>query len=382
MEKVLQFKITTLQGSGIWTGSSDHMRMTALKGTSFLGGMRFWTEALLRSFGQRACDCLAAREVFDAEAPEKVCAACHSFGCTGLARAFRLHALPVKPTTCAPQEKHTFFISSGGKPAHYALATGWEGELTLSLSCNRPLSWPLDLWGKGVVSLPPEVILATFLMLEYGTLGALDQYGCGLVYLTNREALLPRLREALPASGREKPVGGLADLRDFYFFKGTFDSGTLRQLSPGIISPQNGRPGERTPVRFEHIIRLRRLLRDSLRSPEHRQQEVLRHWICGYMPQAKGSAGGAVGSHISLGVTTQNRLYGWGWLPRTGLRDCAGTEWTDMRRQALTALQGGLRSACSDLVWKDFDLPRAEDSSGDWRTHVLSLIESPWREER
>lgn len=385
MEKKLQFKVTTLKGSGIWTGSSNHMRMAALQGTSFLGGMRFWTEALLRSFGHRVCDCVDSKkgkEVFDVKAPEKICAACHSFGCTGLARAFRLHVLPVKPTTCEPQEKYIFSIPSRDRTVHYALAKGWEGELALSLSSNRPLSWPLSLWKKGVVSLPPEVVLATFLMLEYGTLGALDQYGCGLVHLTNREDLLPFLREALPESGREKPERGLADLRDFYFFKGAFDPDTLRRLSPGDIRLQNGRPGERPLARFEHIIRLRRLLRESLRSPELRQQEVLRHWICGYMPQARGFSGGAVGSHISVGVTDQNRIYGWGWLPRTRLREYVGTEWTDMRRQALSALQRGLRSVCPYLEWKDFDPLQAGDSGGDWRTHVLSLVESPWREER
>lgn len=262
MEKKLQFKVTTLKGSGIWTGSSNHMRMAALQGTSFLGGMRFWTEALLRSFGHRVCDCVDSKkgkEVFDVKAPEKICAACHSFGCTGLARAFRLHVLPVKPTTCEPQEKYIFSIPSRDRTVHYALAKGWEGELALSLSSNRPLSWPLSLWKKGVVSLPPEVVLATFLMLEYGTLGALDQYGCGLVHLTNREDLLPFLREALPESGREKPERGLADLRDFYFFKGAFDPDTLRRLSPGGIRLQNGRPGERPLARFEHIIRLRLL---------------------------------------------------------------------------------------------------------------------------
>lgn len=41
MIKTVRVELKTLPGSGIWTGSSDHTTMTAIKGSSLLGGMRF-----------------------------------------------------------------------------------------------------------------------------------------------------------------------------------------------------------------------------------------------------------------------------------------------------------------------------------------------------
>ena len=369
--KTVQFRIETLPGSGIWTGSADHQKMTAIKGTSLLGGMRFWTEALLRSFGHRVCDCTGdTREVFDGE-PESVCAACHSFGCTGLSRAFTLHVMADRVS--GELEKTTLKVEVFGdtEKRNYALAEGWRGSLTLSLACRRPLSWPEALWKKEHVSLPPEALIAAFLMMEYGALGAHDQYGCGLVRMTNREELAAMLRDCpLPEDGKEKPPVGYADLQDFYFFRGLLDRTALEEQSRCSVSMKE--KGRRLPPSFDGVVRVRRLLRDSLRrggAPDAWKE--LRHWVCGVLRPATGS-------HLSVGVSG-DILYGWGWLPRAGVKGLTLSPWRTVREEALDAVYACLKGFCPELVWKEYASPRDTASAKDWRGYVREMIEQPWR---
>lgn len=394
MTKTVRFELKTLPGSGIWTGGSDHTTMTSIKGSSLLGGMRFWTEAFLRSFGHEVCDCTheKKKEVYGQD--KDVCAACHVFGCTGLARAFTLRIEPEGNVQGGQKiEKCVPIFEAGGKRYYYSLSQGWRGSLALALSCRRPLSWPLSR-EKGEVCLPPEMLPAVFLMLEYGTLGALDQYGCGLVGMTNREALSAVVKEAaLPVEGQAKPGAGLADLKDFYFFKGKLDGAALQKKVPGAISMKkdenqrvqgqagNASRGEALPGNFAHIVRLRRLLREAMRPlRDDAAHTALRHWVCGYMPQGKGG-GVAVGSHVSLGVTEGGQLYGWGWMPEKGIEGISASVWPGMRQQALDDVKKALGSVCPNLTWKEFQSARDAASPREWRAYVEAMLKTPWREE-
>ena len=392
MIKTVRFELKTLPGSGIWTGGSDHTTMTSIKGSSLLGGMRFWTEAFLRSFGHEVCDCVKDTEVYGQD--KDVCAACHVFGCTGLARAFTLR---IEPEGNGQENKMEIKKSrlkiSDTEKGDYVFSQGWRGSLALSLSCRRRLSWPLSR-EKGEVCLPPEMLPAVFLMLEYGTLGALDQYGCGLVGMTNRKALSAAVKEvALPVDGQAKPGAGLADLKDFYFFKGKLDGAALQKKVPGTI--RNISSGERMPGNFDHIVRLRRLLRDAMRFGKKDEHTALRHWVCGYMPTKRGG-GVTVGSHVSLGVTEGGQLYGWGWLPEKrivmpsvkaarGEKSSASAQVfsysSAMRNDALDNLKKALGSVCPNLTWKEFQSARDAASPREWRAYVEAMLETPWREE-
>ena len=400
MIKTVRFELKTLPGSGIWTGGSDHTTMTSIKGSSLLGGMRFWTEAFLRSFGHEVCDCTHEKKKEVYEPPKKdkkeasdrkkdkdVCAACHVFGCTGLARAFTLRIEPEGNVQGGQKIGKCIPIFEKEKKCYYSFSQGWRGSLALSLSCRRPLSWPLSR-EKGEVCLPPEMLPAVFLMLEYGTLGALDQYGCGLVGMTNREALSAVVKEAaLPVEGQAKPGAGLADLKDFYFFKGKLDGAALQKKVPGAISMKkdenqrvqgqagNASRGEALPGNFAHIVRLRRLLREAMRPlRDDAAHKELRHWVCGNLSPATGS-------HVSLGVTESGQLYGWGWMPRTGIEGISASVWPGMRQQALEDVKKALGSVCPNLTWKEFQSARDAASPKEWRAYVEAMLKTPWREE-
>ena len=396
MLKTVDFHLKPLPGSGIWTGSDESTRMTALKGTSLIGSMRFWTEALLRSFGHRVCDCTAQHEIFDKEKYEKgqdgtVCAACHTFGCTGLARAFNIHVRAKNPTSGQArafnahaqagnpgfsEEKKTFRVTVPGRdPACYAFAQGWTEELTLALSCLRPLTWPCEEHRhQNHVALPPEMLLATFLMLEYGTLGAMDQYGRGLVDLLNREDLVPAIENCLKCvkKGSAAPEKGYASLQDFYYFRGVLDRDALKKLCNCAIALQTT-SGERLLASDDSIIRIRRLLRENVRvSLSHlsRAQE-LRHWICGSLKEPSGS-------HISIGVSG-GMLHGWGWVPRTGIAGYNIPNWPDERENILQTVFSCMKKICSSLEWKEFASRREANAPQDWSDYVQKMIVSPWR---
>lgn len=372
MTKTVLFKVKTLSDAGIWTGSANPTEMTSLKGTSFLGCMRFWTEALLRSFGQKVCDCSQTKKDIFKGAPDDVCPVCHSFGCTGLARAFRITMNDENGTLSCNKSSVPFPAPYKDKnKTFYAIPNGWRGTLEFSLSCNRPLSWPKETyWKKEQLAVPPEVTLATFLMLEYGTLGAQDQYGCGLVSMMNREELREQALEALQnlPYGTHQTEEGLADLRDFYFFKGKIDDSSLKAKAK-----------DNMPINTNmNIIRLRRLLRDALRrQPTSAKETQLRHWICGYLKQKESR-----GCHFGLGIATKGTLYGWGWLPFAGIADIKVTDsdWQGMRKQTITALHKALSGVCTDFTWKEFSGNRG--NAEEWKGYVRSLIGQPdqsWR---
>ena len=393
MQQTVEFQIEPLPGSGIWTGSDDHLTMTFLKGTSLIGSMRFWTEALLRAFGNRVCDCVQKHEIFDKtdymEGGEgKVCAACHSFGCTGLARAFTLHINTdnTKQFSCS-KEKFSVPLPEVPKIAYYAFAQGWTDKLSLSLSCRRALSWPCEAHrGKGHYFLPPEVVLATFLMLEYGTLGAMDQYGCGLVRTLNREDLAKTMQEALRAihKGEVEPAAGYANLRDFYFFKGTLNNTELKRLCNRSISIQS-QQYRNVPLYYDPIIRVRRLLRKSIRTKFTNPSigKELRHWICGFLDQSKSNyyRENPRGSHISIGVSN-GCLYGWGWIPRSGIlteQPLNISNWKENRDLSLQIIHDRIKSICPKMVWREYNSDRDKKSPQDWQKYVQDMIANPWR---
>ena len=378
MLTTVDFHLKPLPGSGIWTGSDESTRMTALKGTSLIGSMRFWTEALLRSFGHRVCDCTAQHENFDRKDYErgqdgKVCAACHSFGCTGLARAFNLHVvvktqLPEQQFKGSEKKCVTMKDIPDRGDAKYSFATGWTEELTLSISCRRPLTWPCEEHRhQNHVALPPEMLLATFLMLEYGTLGAMDQYGLGLVELLNREDLVPAIENCLKCvkKGSEAPQTGYASLQDFYFFKGILDSRKLREKAGGYFKDVSNS--------FDNTIRVRRLIREGLRSEQQNlsKGEKLRHWICGFQKEPTGS-------HICIGVSN-SMLHGWGWVPRTGIADLDIQNWQEEREKILQKIFTEMNEICTRLEWREFCSQREENAPQDWSDYMQKMIVTPWR---
>lgn len=176
----IEIPIKTL--TPIWTGDNDR-KTSYLRATSFLGGMRFWTEALLRSLGENVCG--ETRCLNDPDSGQIPCAACRIFGCTGLGRSFALKIIDsdgkdLKPlTTKSVGGKNRIEIpkQSGGISRWFLTdndASGKDGDFNILLNCMRPLES-----NKNKIS--AHLQLAMHYIIHWGTLGAKDQYGYGLI---------------------------------------------------------------------------------------------------------------------------------------------------------------------------------------------------------
>ncbi len=352
-QKELSLELRAMPGSGLWTGDAD-MKMSYIKATSILGGLRFWTEALLRSLGQEVCHeklCLHP----------KSCAACRIFGCTGLSRAFSLNVVSERMPGPSDHESRmqTYPPRPGQtRPAYYQFKSGYPDVFTLIFAVHRP---SLE---DGAFALPPEMLTALALMVEYGTLGARDQYGCGLVSPTRNEDREKLLSAAgRPTSAKPQSNPGLS-LQDFFFFKGSVKT-ALRNNDAMTLS-----------------LDLRRAVREKARGLKN---EAFRHWFCGSLqPDQPGDRftgdGGKnnSGSKYNLAVTADGRLYGWGHFSRHLPQRLEG--YSRFREKMLNAMKKTLEEGVENLVWKEFDSARDNcKSPADWTKYLAHMLDSRWR---
>lgn len=359
----LRIHLHTANAYGIWTGGAKAGVMDAVQETSLLGGLRFWTGALLRAQGQSTC---AGRNcVHDTSNAQKTCALCTLFGCTGLSRLFSLGAdIPQKQTASKGKlqalklSQHAYRDRNGRQhvPTYY-LTKGYTGPLTLSLTVRRPRL------ADGKFALPSEVLTALFLMIEYGTLGAYDQYGCGLVRFAT-----PEDRKTLHALCLQKATAAPASqgisLRDFFFFKG------------------HVQPKDATTDMGEIRYRIRDMLRQKINAD-------LRHWFCGTLDKNTG----ACGTNYAFTINKDGALYGWGHYPRTAieasepksspqLKSVCATAYRE-REVVLNAVRQVLAQkdiAGSSLVWRECDSERDSVARQPWPQFYTSLVKDSWRD--
>jgi CRISPR type III-B/RAMP module RAMP protein Cmr1 len=96
----LTIKIKTL--TPIWTGDASGHSRGNLQMSGIMGGMRQAFEMLVRMHGGTTCDCTGENKcpqeiTENGEKKKVICPACAVFGCTGLARSFRLRVNGSKP---------------------------------------------------------------------------------------------------------------------------------------------------------------------------------------------------------------------------------------------------------------------------------------------
>ncbi|MBO4793878.1 MAG: type III-B CRISPR module RAMP protein Cmr1 [Deltaproteobacteria bacterium] len=328
--------LKTMNKFGIWTGGADDKKMDSVKATSIVGGMRFWADALLRAEGQHCCTEQGRCN------PDETCPTCQIFGHTGLSRAFNVSVSAEKFSPC---EKGTLKITlndvPGGRSEHpsYFLTQGYTGRLELGLAMRRP--------HEGAYALPPAALTALYLMLEYGTLGAYDQYGCGLVSMKkDEEEELRGLCADYQPSGSEAAKGALT-FRDFFFFKGKVnDTDTARAM-----------------------CRIRYDMRNKIRGPH---EDRIRHEFCGCLGR---NGEQSMGTDYTLSLSQNGILYGWGHFSRSMDNE-------ETRNRIVSALFNIIMAKCAtDFAWREFGSAQRDPASArkDWTTYLHDLISTPWR---
>lgn len=343
----------------LWTGGANPKNMDYLKSTSFLGGLRFWTEALLRSQGNHVCP-EQERCTYDPDG-NQCCTLCSLFGCTGLGRGFalkvedkgnptfwherkiilkhRTHTVPGKGGTETKIPR--FFLKPGIK----------EGfSFNIALRSLRP----------GVDQNPAR--LALHLVIHWGALGAQDQYGYGYASpdgedILKKEVTKISLSQNSSAVARNRG-SNRPDLRDFFFFTGTI-KGKQDQIFERISWNDD------CPYPLVVPLEMRCRVRENLRKTSSITKEI-RHQFCGNVQ------GGAHGSRYNMGLIDKT-IYGWGWYPRSGNNNAD-------RNTCLEAVKTELSQVCTNSRWKEFSSARDNcKSPNDWPNYLRELRDIHWR---
>lgn len=342
----------------IHTGDAD-MKTSYLRATSFLGGLRFWTEALLRSIGEDVCNISddKTRCLHDGK-NNHACAACNIFGCTGLGRSFimRVENANTQQTQpkvitlgslrqwCTPTAEYLRNLQRKNKPEDiYYVTAGMIGAFTLRLIASRP-----ELARPDAPRLPPKLdsclLTSLLLLLKYGTLGAQDQYGKGLVQCTSDNAISELqelskrfLSEAKTHSSNDGPFS------DFFFF---------------------------TAQAKEHADSLSFAIRWNVRNAlREKYEDLLRHYFCGTFGRGNEDPKNATKYNITM---HSGRISGWGWFPKQGPHG-------DSRDRCLDVLRKQVQGHAQELQWREFDSPRDPASKGlSWQEYLGNLVTADW----
>jgi len=275
----------------IWTGDADS-QTTSIKATSILGGLRFWAEAMVRSFGEKVCNITSAgdKDVYDKNKPEqKICRVCETFGCTGKGKGFGLSILEGNLTNPAigriKLQEYEY-----EKPIFNKYTKQWEQKKitpTWYLNNKKGKSGNFEikiipLKPKGIT---PDLALSFCLMLKWGTLGALDQFGYGMIDATIPEQFTELAKKALPKQNTT-PLQGIS-LHDFFFFK-----------------LATGNQDKELPFKIRYLVR------KALREPKNNKS--LRHYFCGNMH------GDTQATKYNIGIKQDGTIAGWGYYPTNG----------------------------------------------------------------
>ena len=359
--KSVKFPVKTL--TPIWTGDSD-IKTTYLRATSFVGGLRFWAEAILRSFGYYdVCNINSSDSVdINKRCPEKrgekeiICSACQVFGCTGHAKSFAMKVVDESlecqniPRIQLDEREYT---NHGNReiPSYLDGRGGLQGEFSLFLSPFRP------------VAVDPLVFASLIIQLNWGSIGARDQYGHGFAkthsgFNANFCGRIIANISGKKVSERSSDAansGDLADLKDFFFFKSQADQAddcSSTRLAYNKI-----------PFIIRHDTRNR------LRPVVIKNGQALRHYFHGNVRGIKQ------GTKFNIGIYNSTTLVGWGWFPKCG-------EFSFQRDLALNALKDELmaHSQAGTLKWKEFDSDRDNcRSSNNWPDFFADLLRTSWR---
>lgn len=351
----LKIPLKTRGTFGIWTGGPQTQNMTSLNATSLLGGLRFWTEALLRADGRQVCT-KQERCTYDKDKADKTCEMCKIFGCTGISRAFSMKVNvnedefnkylvnPKEPMKIPLEEKKYFRNGRTVTPTYY-LKYGFRGHFDIELSMRRPLD------GKSSFILPENVLTALYLMIEYGTMGANDQYGSGIVDFVEESDREFLRKICLKHISAQKSASRGVSLRDFFFFKGKVITSNVPKSVPRGMC----------------------LIRNSIREGMRQSRPELRHWFCGSLKQDQKN-GNNSGSKYVMGVDEMGCLYGWGFYPRDH------SQYGEERDFVLDLVRKSVRNYAGEgYQWIEF-APEKSSKDMDWNSFFTSLLgEKPWR---
>jgi CRISPR-associated protein Cmr1 len=322
----------------IWTGGIERDQMEYVKGSSIMGGMRFWAEAYFRALGEKICDITGENKcIYDKQKNKNICKVCELFGCTGKSRTF---ALKVNAFSWNEKRGGRLFLDEfkykdkrgRDKVPTWFLKSGFNGKFLLQMT--PLLSQQID----------PVVLFFLKIMLNWGTIGAQDQYGYGVVEpegnILDNIKIQGNIFKNLPnkpLSSNDYPAFG-----DFFFF---------------IANMKTSNNSNKIPFKIRYKVRFE--LRKNLK------EKALRHYFCGSMKSDKTA------TKYNIALTPDGTLRGWGWFPSRGRFD-------KYRDKCLDLLKNQINSFAKPgtLKWKEFASKRDNvNSAKSWPEFLQELAD-------
>lgn len=343
MLKTYSIPIETM--TPIWTG--DNNRETSyLRATSFIGGLRFWTEALLRSFGYKICDVTNQGCIHEPEKEKKACPGCQIFGCTGLSRSFQMQIVPDGKIKSQP---HEIVYRKQRKELATLVSKGLSGKFKLKLVPLRPE------FSNTNISNFSYALIGLFLLLKWGTIGARDQYGHGLVkagidkdYIVPIKGLIEEERKNTKQKEKKQKKSGLS-FENFFFFKADIDYNKVSSAKEA----------------FNFRAAVRR---------QFSKEKNLRHYFCGSLRKIYSNDKiifDKAATNYNFAIV-DNKVIGWGAYPVDG-------PFGSYREHCLDILQNELHKFYPSYTWKEFNSNRDNcNSPKDFEDYLFDMIDMPW----
>lgn len=338
----------------VWTGDAD-ANTSSIKATSLLGGLRFWAEALVRSLGERVCDITSnhGKDVYDKTTPgQEICRVCNTFGCTGFGKSFGMNIINDN------QLEGTSGNRIALKEYSYQIETRKNGKTTtkakipewyLNNKTGKSGSFTIQVIPLRLGGINSDLALSLCLMLKWGTLGALDQFGYGMVTADIPDEFLALAQKALPRE-TPSPASGVS-LHDFFFFK---------------FEPE--RNDRKVPFEIRYLVR--QALRDSEEtikavqaSDSNLNLKHLRHYFCGNMK------GKTQATKYNIGKKRDGTIAGWGYYPRDERFGKQREICLDVLKEKLREQAGG-----HHLKWVEFNSYRDTEEKMDNLPLYLEML--------
>ncbi len=221
--------------------------------------------------------------------------------------------------------------------------------------CARHGGFTIQLNQMRSVPIAPPVLASLVIQLNWGSLGARDQYGYGFVKPTQPNgfdinSLIPITAVAAHING---PIGNQHALEDFFYFKASA-SRTDDLTSSSTLEFR----------KIPFIIR-----HDTRNCVRTLSNTSVRHFFFG-----KINGQNRQGTRFNIGITIDNTLLGWGWFPRHGDHAAHRNACLDVLKAEVT------RHATGSILWKEFNSTRDNcGSATTWSAFLTELLTSSWR---
>jgi len=315
-----EFTVNLRALTPLWTGNADG-KCDDLKESGIIGSLRWWYEALLRGLGSNVCDptdedsrCKldqkkfhedinSGKSVLEALNKQNICPACQLFGCSGLARKFRLEINHLDNKNYAPfliakppNSRKSYFLG-------YYEKSGENYKKNGGLLGKYKLKFLVESIGETKEESIIDILKMLILLSSHWGLGSGTQKGFGIVEVEenlkfnntdffNKEKLSKNNNHIINQKQNLYKLP-LPKIDQFFFYKIPFKTEAINNIRGNILKNiykttndlNNNNYNNDYKALFNSFIPTSPWIRQSIRTlfREKFESKELRHYIMGFI---------------------------------------------------------------------------------------------------